>query len=267
MFPTNRSLSTQYYDGPNPRRSMPMMSSALSTSPQPQPPPPEAGPVPNSQQPHSAQPYPLVQQPLPLSVPELKPKTPIPDIMDADDTLLALSAPVSTPPPIPPNPEKDLLLHKLASTLYSMRISSRHTVSSSLAGLNAQKLAMGDARMTILSELQNLTLISQMLQHNTHILHETQRQADRVVAQARAQPEPDIDQLLVPPNVVSAQLYSLVAEERACGDAIFALVRGVEKGRVTASTFAKLTRGLGREWFAKKALIQKVARGIGLAGH
>lgn len=75
---------------------------------------------------------------------------------------------------------------------------------------------------------------------------------------------PSIDDLLVAPTVVANQLYDLVAEEKALGDAIFNLGRAVEKGRIEPQLFVKMVRGLARELFSKKMLIRKCARGMGL---
>jgi ESCRT-I complex subunit TSG101 len=59
-------------------------------------------------------------------------------------------------------------------------------------------------------------------------------------------------------------LYEAVCEERALGDTLFVLGRAVERGRITPQTFAKMTRGLAREWFLKKALVRKIGVGMGL---
>jgi ESCRT-I complex subunit TSG101 len=56
----------------------------------------------------------------------------------------------------------------------------------------------------------------------------------------------------------------LVCEERALGDALFVLSKAVERGRVAPAVFVKMTRSLAREWFLKKALVRKVAVGVGL---
>ncbi|KAJ2905521.1 hypothetical protein MKZ38_005165 [Zalerion maritima] len=229
--------------------------SSMMTPPQPQyqqqpGPPPGWQPMPQKQPPP---PQPQAQPPLQPQQPKAPPP---PDLMDADD--LSLSIPTTqsmTPPPIPPNPEKDMLLRQLASTLHSMRINSRNNMSSSLSGLEAQKKAMSDARMHILDEMQQLTLVSQMLQKNTSILHSTMQRADEVIENSKAHPQPDIDSLLIAPSIVTTQLYNLVTEERALGDTVFMLGRAVERGRVAPNVFAKTTRSLARDWFLKKALI------------
>ncbi len=73
-----------------------------------------------------------------------------------------------------------------------------------------------------------------------------------------------MDEVLVAPTVVGGQLYELVAEERAIGDAIFVLARGLDMGRVGVEGWVKLTRGLARERFLKKALVRKIVKGMRL---
>lgn len=184
-----------------------------------------------------------------------------------DDPLTVDIPPPSTvrAPPIPPNPEKDGLLRQLAQTLASMRQQSRQQNESSMAGLHAQRAAMANAMAGLQSELGQLTQLSNVLSSNTNILHEALRKADGVIEGSARHAKPDIDELLVAPTVVSNQLYSLVAEERALGDAIFMLGRAVERGKIPAAVFAKTTRSLAREWYLKKALARKIAQGMGMS--
>jgi ESCRT-I complex subunit TSG101 len=71
--------------------------------------------------------------------------------------------------------------------------------------------------------------------------------------------------VLVAPTVVGKQIYDLVADERGIQRAIYALQAGLVKGRVGVETWARLSRGLAREAFLKRALAMKAARGMGLA--
>lgn len=84
------------------------------------------------------------------------------------------------------------------------------------------------------------------------------------MASAAQRKPPSVDEVLVAPTVVGGQLYELVAEEQACGDAIFVLGRGLDKGRVGVEGWVRLTRGLARERFLKKALVRKICGGMGL---
>ncbi|RKU40214.1 hypothetical protein DL546_002639 [Coniochaeta pulveracea] len=187
--------------------------------------------------------------------------------MDEDLTLPIPPTSSSTvpAPPIPPNPEKDALLHQLAATLHSLRIRTRNQNDGSLQGLQAQRTAMLSALEALKSDLASLSSLSAMLSSNTQILQSSLRQADTVIESSSKLEPPAIDELLVAPTVVGNQLYDLVAEERALGDAIFVLGRAVERGKVAPGTFAKMTRSLAREWFLKKALVKKIGKGMGLA--
>lgn len=184
--------------------------------------------------------------------------------MDDDLTLTIPSPSALPPPPIPPNPEKDHLLHQLAQTLYDHRQKTRAQNATSLQGLEAQRAAMFQAMTTLQAESAQITQLTALLTSNTTILQDALRQADAVIETSADHPRPDIDELLVAPTVVGNQLYELVAEERALADAIFVLGRAVERGRIAPQTFAKMTRGLAREWYLKKALVKKIGRGMGL---
>jgi ESCRT-I complex subunit TSG101 len=114
------------------------------------------------------------------------------------------------------------------------------------------------------TELSQLAALQQTLNSNTSILHTALRDADALISNSQHKPPPGIDEILVAPTVVGNQLYELIAEERALGDALFVLGRAVERGRVPGGVFVKSTRGLAREWFLKKALVRKIGVGMGL---
>lgn len=169
-------------------------------------------------------------------------------------------------PPIPPNPEKDLLLSNLATTLYNQRQQHVTRTTSLLPSLASQHTAMLGALSNMHAEHEALSSLSALLTSNTTILHNALHAADAVIENSQHRAAPKIDEILVAPTVVGNQLYELVSEERSLADAIFVVGRAVERGRVAPAVFVKVTRGLAREWFLKKALVRKVARGMGLAG-
>ncbi|GAP85764.1 putative ESCRT-I component [Rosellinia necatrix] len=205
---------------------------------------------------------PASQQPPPQPV--AKPPPP-PDLMDEPLTL-SLPSPSNIPaPPIPPNPEKDALLRQLASILSDMRQRTRQKNETSLAGLAAQHTAMLNALQNIQHDSVTLIPLSALLASNTAALQSALQEADVVITNSKTQKPPAIDDLLVAPTVVSNQLYDVVAEERALGDAIFVIGRAVERGRISPVVFAKTTRSLAREWYLKKALARKIGRGMGLS--
>lgn len=124
---------------------------------------------------------------------------------------------------------------------------------------------MLSAMPALQAEAGQLNQLANVLTSNANILRDALQKADTVIDGSRSHPVPDVDELLVAPTVVSNQLYNLVAEERALGDAIFMLGRAVEKGRISPAVFAKMTRSLAREWYLKKALVRKIGQGMGLA--
>lgn len=199
------------------------------------------------------------------TIQQLPSPLPSADLLLDDPLTLDIPSPSTVKaPPIPPNPEKDALLRQLAYTLAAMRQQSRQQNESSMAGLNAQRVAMSGAIAALQSEASQLTQLSNVLTSNTNILHDAMHKADTIIDGSRNHPKPDIDQLLVAPTVVANQLYALVAEERALGDAIFMLGRALEKGKITPVVFAKRTRSLAREWYLKKALAKKIGEGMGM---
>ena len=145
-----------------------------------------------------------------------------------------------------------------------MRQRARQQNESSLAGLSAQRGAMLTALQSIQNDSAALTPLSNLLASNTAVLQSSLKEADAVINNSQTHKPPAIDDLLVAPTVVGNQLYDVVAEERALGDAIFVLGRAVERGRISPAVFAKTTRSLAREWYLKKALARKIGRGMGL---
>ncbi|KAE8445642.1 hypothetical protein EG329_012939 [Mollisiaceae sp. DMI_Dod_QoI] len=196
-----------------------------------------------------------------------KPKPPPPpDLLDAP-LVLDIPAESSTnlpAPPVPPNPEKDMLLHNLSRAIYSQRQHTLNQTTSSLPGLDAQHKAMLNTLSNMQAEIQALESLNTLLNNNTNILHTALHDADTVIESSQHRTAPNVDELLVAPTVVANQLYDLVCEERSLGDALFVLGRAVEKGRITPAVFAKMTRTLAREWYLKKALVKKIGKGMGL---
>lgn len=117
------------------------------------------------------------------------------------------------------------------------------------------------------AEMQALESLNNLLNANATILHTALHDADAMIDSSQHRTAPSVDELLVAPTVVGNQLYELVSEERSLGDALFVLGRAVERGRISPSVFAKMTRTLAREWYLKKALAKKIGRGMGLTTY
>lgn len=118
----------------------------------------------------------------------------------------------------------------------------------------------------MLAELQQLQDLDVLLDHDEAILKTALGDADACIRNAE-QRDPsalNIDDVLSAGTVVGEQLYNLVCEERGIEEAMLLLSRAVEKGRIDAGAFVRLTRGLARERFRSLALQKKAARGMGL---
>ena len=188
-------------------------------------------------------------------------------------------APTGPAPPIPPNPEKDALLHAVSKTL-AETLQTNITQSESAAhSLQSQSHSLHAAIATLQGEISSLKDFNATLQSNTSILQQSLHRADGVIADAQSRisssnPQastdpvasglPSVDEILVAPTVVGKQLYDLVAEERGIQQAIYALQAALVKGVIGVETWSRHTRGLAREAFLKRALIRKIGRGMGL---
>ncbi|OBT64351.1 hypothetical protein VE03_05809 [Pseudogymnoascus sp. 23342-1-I1] len=250
---------------PQPPPPPPKQHETIAQRPQP----PQTGnsgpplpPLPPSVNPRQAQPPIPHHDPYTSNAPQRQ--TPIPDLLDDTIPLPQPAAAPAPAPPIPPNPQKDALLHTLALALHSARQKTVSRNADTQHSLSAQHTAMLTALHALQSETAQLETLEGALSSNTASLNSSLASADALIKRAPQMTPPSIDDLLVAPTAVANQLYDAVAEERALGDTIFVLGRAVEKGRVAPQTFVKITRGLAREWWLKKVLVRKCARGLGL---
>ncbi|PKY00765.1 UEV-domain-containing protein [Aspergillus campestris IBT 28561] len=212
--------------------------------------------APASFQPAQASPHPMTHQPPP------RPKAETPDLLTSPfEVELPTITPSGPAPPIPPNPEKDALLQAVSKTL-AETLQANVTQSESAAhSLLSQSQSLHAAVATLQTEASSLNALNSTLESNTSTLQQSLHRADAVIADAQP---PPIDDVLVAPTVVGKQLYDLVAEERGIHQAIYALQSALVKGVISVESWSRHTRGLSREAFLKRALIRKIADGMGL---
>ncbi|MCJ1427082.1 hypothetical protein MMC29_004985 [Sticta canariensis] len=113
-------------------------------------------------------------------------------------------------------------------------------------------------------EVTQLNNLQTLLSSNEAILHKAMRDADNVMEDAKHRKVPGVDEVLVAPTVVAGQLYELVADERSLEECRAVVGKALDRGRIGGDVWAKQTRSLAREEFLKKALIKKIAMGMGL---
>jgi ESCRT-I complex subunit TSG101 len=167
-------------------------------------------------------------------------------------------------PPIPPNPEKDALLHAVSQRLVAQTNRTVDSNKAAISPLLAQQTALRNAHSTLVAELDNLSQVSAALDTNERILRTATHEAEAIMRDAAGRRRPEVDEVVVCPTVVGSQLYNLVADFKACEEVRGALGRGLDGGRIGLEVFVKQTRSLAREEFLKKALARKVAQGMGL---
>lgn len=147
---------------------------------------------------------------------------------------------------------------------------------SAVTSLQSQSQALSSAMMTLQGELATMNQYKATIQSNINVLQQSLHRADAVITDAKARTDqpgtdtttasglPAVDEVLVAPTVVGKQLYDLVADERGIQQAIYALQAALVKGVIGADTWSRHTRSLAREAFIKRALIRKIALGMGL---
>ncbi|KAJ5297226.1 Nucleic acid-binding OB-fold [Penicillium atrosanguineum] len=211
----------------------------------------------------------------------------MPDLLTSPfEVELPSFAPTRPAPPIPPNPEKDALLHALSQTLAETLQAQATQSDTASQSLVSQSRSLQATMATLQGELTALNSLHATLQSNTAVLQQSIQRADATIADAQARSAsvsssaastsasagssdppsglPPIDEVLVAPTVVGKQLYDLVAEEQGLQHALYALQTALARGVIGVDSWSRHTRGLAREAFLKRALIRKIGRGMGL---
>ncbi|KAL8700536.1 MAG: hypothetical protein Q9224_000922 [Gallowayella concinna] len=181
------------------------------------------------------------------------------------ETTLPVPATDIAPPPIPPNPQKDALLQTLSQTLTQQVQRTHASNMSAIPPLRAQQTALNETLNNINHEISQLNDLQGLLDSNEKILRQAMLDADKVLEDAKHRDVPAVEEVLVVPTVVAGQLYENVVEERVLEECRTVVGKALDRGRIGGDVWAKQTRSLAREEFLKKALIKKIARGMGLA--
>jgi len=168
------------------------------------------------------------------------------------------------PPPIPANPEKEQLLQILRLE-FSTQIEKRIAQSqSAIPPLLIQQQALTETIQRLQQEISQIQALNAIRENNENLLHQNIRDCATVIESSRTMQQPNIDDVLIAPTVVSQQLWDLCADEAAIRETLYCLQQGVSTGRISGNDFIKMTRTLSREMFLKMALARKVATSLGL---
>ncbi|KAJ5749351.1 uncharacterized protein N7511_011047 [Penicillium nucicola] len=219
------------------------------------------------------------------AAPAPAPKGPTQDLLTSPfEVELPSIAPTGPAPPIPPNPEKDALLHAVSQTLADTLRNNATQSDTAAQSLVSQSHSLHAAMATLQGEVSSVNALHATLQSNTTVLQQSIHRADATIADAQARSTsvqnfasssstapsdtpaglPPIDDILVAPTVVGKQLYDLVAEEQGIQQALYALQAALVRGVIGVDSWSRHTRSLAREALLKRALIRKIGRGMGL---
>ncbi|KAK3672442.1 Suppressor protein stp22 of temperature-sensitive alpha-factor receptor and arginine permease [Recurvomyces mirabilis] len=196
---------------------------------------------------------------------QLQKPQPPPDLLsDPFDVTLPGPSTAGPAPPIPPNPEREHLLHALSTSIVQQARMKVHQNLSAIAPLQSQAIALQTAHQRLEAEIRQLEQLSQTLETNEAILRCSIADCDHLVANTKSKPQPPIDDVLVANSLVAQQLWRVCAEEAGCREAMYVLQKALDRGRISGQDFVKAMRGLGREVFGKMVVGRKCGRGLGL---
>ncbi|KAF3933166.1 hypothetical protein ABW19_dt0208091 [Dactylella cylindrospora] len=195
---------------------------------------------------------------------QLKPKPQF-NFLDDDSGMLPISVQSATPPPLPPNPEKDRLINEISKILQQKAEAASTKTMGSLEQTASQAEAMAKTEAYMERERIELIRINDICEKDQRILNERIAMADELIRDVRDREAPNIDAVVVAPTVVHNQLYELVTDDMAIEDTIYVLGKALDKERISLDVFLKHTRALAREQFMKRALVKKISKQIGMA--
>ena len=169
-----------------------------------------------------------------------KPK-PVEDLLTSASENTVPVANANSPPPIPPNPQKDALLSALSQTLTQQAHKSFATLFAAMLPLQAQQTAMHTTFAAINQEISQLNNLESALSSNESILHQAMRDAEKVMENAKHRKIPSVDEVLVAPTVVAGQLYELVADGHSLEDCRAVVAKALDRGRIGGDIWAKVS--------------------------
>lgn len=166
---------------------------------------------------------------------------PVEDLLTSASENTVPAANANSPPPIPPNPQKDALLSALSQTLTQQAHKSFATHFAAIPPLQAQQTAMHTTLAAINQEISQLNNLESVLSSNEAILHQAMRDAEKVMEDAKHRKVPSVDEVLVVPTVVAGQLYELVADEHSLEECRTLVTKALDRGRIGGDIWAKVS--------------------------
>ncbi|KAL5529055.1 hypothetical protein ACEPAG_5029 [Sanghuangporus baumii] len=196
------------------------------------------------------------------------PSLPPPDLLDEDDELRAnpsssiTSIESAPPPPRPPNPQTVALHNALLSSFHDavQRLATTHA--DTLARQRAAQAELLAAPEAIRDESARLQAVRDVCRVVGDRWETLVTDGERQLGEMRRRGEVSVDEMVCASSIVGNQLINLVAEDNAIEDTIYHLHRALNSGRIDLERFLRTTRVLAEEQFLKRALIEKILRGL-----
>ncbi|KAH8117469.1 UEV-domain-containing protein [Phellopilus nigrolimitatus] len=214
---------------------------------------------------------PAVYSPLQGAPTRPPPSIPPPDLLDQDDGPVPPAGPslsgtgsVSTapPPPRPPNPQTVALHNAL---LASMRDSLSRLAASHADALTRQRAQQAELLAgpgALRDESARLAAVRDVCRAVSARWGAVVNEGERVLGEVRRHGEVGVDEMVCASSIVGNQLINLVAEDNAIEDTMYHLHRALNSGRIDLERFLRTTRVLAEEQFMKRALVEKIVRGL-----
>ncbi|KAK7014894.1 UEV-domain-containing protein [Favolaschia claudopus] len=260
--------------GPSPPHYQPPPTVLAQSAWGPSPPPPSREPQWSPAPPqHPPQlplhvPVPIQAQPTTFTSAQHLSPAPPPNLMDGDAPRTPEpSGPSPTQnagpaPPRPPNPELLRLHAAVHSKLNSELASLNHALALDAERLRAHQADLLAGDPALRDEMARLEAVRDVCRTAAGRMRGAVEAAERNVAELKAKPEPEVDELVCSTTIVHNQLINLVAEDNTIDDTIFHLFKALNSGRIDLERFLRTTRLLAEEQFMKRALIEKISTGI-----
>ena len=189
--------------------------------------------------------------------------TPIPDLMDADDSQLPASPappPQAAAPPRPPNPELMALHARLYEKFTTELASLTTSVGQENERLRGAQADLLKGEPAVRDEMARLEAVRDVCQTVRDQLAEVVNSAENAIANLERKGEPEVDELICATSIVHNQyarvvhwrliyltyscgmyrLINLVAEDNAIEDTIYHLHRALNAGKLDLDKFLKV---------------------------
>jgi len=201
------------------------------------------------------------QQPVP---PVYSPQQPVPPVYSPPHSDTSVSSqpqrpPVYQPYMMPPSPASQLEGGKWELENRMLRRASQvwQTLSADMAQFQLIRERLTNGTLWLQHSLTTLSQDKRELEDLLRVAAEKEDEVSKWVAESETV-QVDVDDLVIPSDVLSAQMMDLVAEDSGIEDVLYYLNKALHANKLDIETHLKMTRNLCREQFQKRALAQRV---------